>query len=109
MSMCDVCKKDKPNVRMSNVWGKEWADKWVCENCGNYKSEAVEFSTSEMTEQRQEYFNSILQPYRGGEVSKEFIEAHPKKAKKMFTKEQIKNSKYIWSDLKGWDNRKKSK
>lgn len=66
-----------------------------------------EFVPQKFHEERVEYANDMLQSHRGGELSKEFIEAHPKRAEQMLkdgaiTKEEIKNSKYVWrGDVKG--------
>lgn len=68
-----------------------------------------EFTTEKVKEERKQYFNSALQPWRGGIASKEFIEAFPNHAKRMFTKKEIRKSKYVWRDLPGWRYRNKSK
>lgn len=88
-SMCDIC---NPKLRIKSS----------------------ECTTSEIKEQRKEYFNSALQPFRSGELSREFVETYPTKVKKMvksgyITPEEVNKSKYVWKDLDGWDNRHKSK
>lgn len=66
-----------------------------------------EFVPQSLQEERVKYANDQLQSHRGGQLSREFIEAHPKQAKQMLkdgaiTKEDVKKSKYVWkSDVKG--------
>ncbi len=66
-----------------------------------------EFTTDKIKTERVEYANDQLQSHRGGQLSREFLEAHPKQAKKMLkagaiTKEDVKKSKYVWrNDVKG--------
>lgn len=47
------------------------------------------------------YEKDLLQPYRDGEFSKEFRDAHPESAKRMvkdgvITKQQHDNAKEVW-------------
>lgn len=56
----------------------------------------TEFTTQAIKEQRKEFRKDILQPYRNGEVSKEYIEQWGTKAIKADPKE-IKNAKRVWS------------
>ena len=59
-------------------------------------------------DERKEYFNSIVQPFRGNDLSKEYIEAHGTKGISV-TKEEVSNAKDTWKDLEGYDTRKASK
>jgi hypothetical protein len=63
---------------------------------------------NEIKEQRREYFGSILQPYREGELSREYVERYGTKGIKA-TPEQVKKAKYTWKDLSGWHDRHKSR
>lgn len=72
------------------VWG------WACANV-----RYPEFTTNQIKEDRLTYANDMLQSHRGGELSREFLEAHPNRAKQMIrdgaiTKEEVKKSKYVW-------------
>lgn len=67
-----------------------------------------EFTTNSIKEQRSQYLNSIIQPWRDGVPSKEFAEAYPDKAKKMF-KDEYKKAQYVWKDQANWNNRHKTK
>ena len=71
-------------------------------------SGAKEWVPESMVNERKEYFNSIVQPFRQGQLSKEYVEAHGTKGLNV-TKEEVKKAKYVWSDLKGFSNRHKSK
>jgi hypothetical protein len=68
----------------------------------------VEFTTDSIKESRREYKKDIIQPYRDGVLSKEYLETYGKTGITA-TKEQIKNAKYVWKDTKGWWQRGKSK
>jgi hypothetical protein len=81
-------------------------DGWVCEKW--FRSTAPEFVPESIKEDRQKYFNSLLQPTRGGEISREYLEAYGNGRLKA-TEKEIKNAKYTWRDLPGWSNRHKSK
>jgi len=50
-------------------------------------------------------FTDVIQPYRNGEMSSEFLEAYPEQAKR-YPKEDVENAKPVWKDLKGYENRK---
>lgn len=58
-------------------------------------------------DERVTYANDQLQSHRGGELSREFLEAYPNQAKKMLragaiSKEEVKKAKYVWNkDVKG--------
>lgn len=64
-------------------------------------------------EQARKYFKSMIQPFRQGKFSKEFVEAYPDKTKEMVkngmvTQAEVNNAKYLFKDLAGWKDRKKS-
>jgi hypothetical protein len=67
-----------------------------------------EFIPENVREERVEYFNSTIQPFRGGELSKEYVEAHGTEGIDVTDKE-VKKAKEVWKDLKGHKTRKKSK
>jgi hypothetical protein len=57
------------------------------------------YSNSEpdsIVQQRKKYGKELLQPRRGDTVSKEFCDAYPKQARKMFKPEEIRNAKEVW-------------
>ena len=64
----------------------------------------VEFTSKNIKEGRKEYFKSTIQRYRNGQLSKEFVEAYPERAKSMVeqgihTEKEIKQAKNVWSDI----------
>lgn len=67
-----------------------------------------EFMPEYIKDDRQEYFNSIVQPFRGDDLSKEYIEAHGTEGIKV-TEEEVRKAKEVWKDLPGHDTRKQSK
>jgi len=99
---CYACGEEHDDWAWNYVGGK-----WVCSAYFN-PSAPLEMVPESVKEERKEYFNATLQPYRQGELSKEYIEAHGTKGLNA-TKEEIKKSKYVWKDLDGWENRSKSK
>lgn len=67
-------------------------------------SRLIEFTSNEIKEGRKAHFKSIVQKYRGGELSKEFVDAYPERAEAMVkegvhTKKEIKNAKDVWGDI----------
>jgi len=67
-----------------------------------------EFTTDSIKGQRSEYRKDILQPYRDGVLSKEYLEEYGTQGIKP-SKEAIKNAKYTYKDTPGWWRRNKSK
>lgn len=101
---CVGCEKDHED------WAWKYSNEFEGWLCTKYHkpSGATELITEEIADQRKEYFNSTLQPYRGGELSKEYVEAHGLKGTNA-TKEEAKKAKYLWKDLPNWENRAKTK
>lgn len=63
--------------------------------------------SKELKKERVKYFKSILQPYRNGFLSREYIEAYGTKGIDV-TQKEINEAKYVYKDLDGWSNRHKS-
>ncbi len=59
----------------------------------------VEFTTEEVREGRRKYFKSTIQPWREGVPSKEYQDAYPERANKMFKKYKKSEIKNVWSDI----------
>jgi hypothetical protein len=91
-------------------WAWKYSNEFEGWFCSKYfkPSNAQEFVPERIVDERKEYFNSTVQPYRQGELSKEYVEAHGTKGVNV-TPEEADKAKYVWKDLKGWENRKKSK
>ena len=110
-TFCLYCNEEHEYYEWKN---KKWLmpdgttkDGWVCGKWTRVKGK-TEWVDETTKEQRKEYFNSTLQPYREGQLSKEYLEAHGTKGIKP-TQSQIKNAKHTWKDLDGWSTREKSK
>jgi len=81
---------------------------WKCPKCGEvYKGNrhkgVLEFTTDAIKEGRRKYRKELLQSHRGGELSKEYVEAYPNQVSAMIkegvtTKEKVKNCKNVWGN-----------
>lgn len=63
----------------------------------------MEFTSQEIRDGRVKYADHLLQPYRGGEVSKEYIQKYGTKGLKV-TEQEIKKAKNTWRDLSYYGN-----
>lgn len=104
-----ICVKHKKAHFSEGGWRlKDWETEegiisgWGCDNV-----KYPEFVPQHIHDDRVTYANDQIQSHRGGELSREFLEAHPKRAKEMLkngviTKEQVKKSKRVWgNDIPG--------
>ena len=71
-----------------------------------------EFVPESVHKDRVTYASDQLQSHRGGNLSREFVEVNPGRIKKMIkegalTKKEVKDSKYVWKEVKGWEKGKK--
>lgn len=66
------------------------------------KTEPLEFVTENIKEERKRFAKDILQPFRAGELSKEYVEKWGTKHLKV-TPEEVKKSKNVWSELEYYD------
>jgi len=79
------------------VDGLRWG--WICSRW--YKPKTYEFVPQRIKDERVKYRKEILQPYRSGELSREFVEAYPSQVKKMIksgavTKREVAKSMPVW-------------
>ena len=95
--------------------GKKHTDRnWKYINGGWYctkyhrPSKMGEFMPKSVKDERKEYFNSIVQPYRGDNLSKEYIEAHGTEGISV-TEKEVSKAKDVWKDIEGYSTRKASK
>lgn len=89
---------------------KSWkfvSGKWYCTK-HHRPNKMSEFMPEKVKDDRREYFNSIVQPWRGDDLSKEYIEAHGTEGINV-TKEEMSKAKDVWKDASGWNTRKHSK
>ena len=70
--------------------------------------QSVEFTTDFIKDSRREYAKDILQPWRDGVLSKEFVEEYGTTGV-VATESQVKNARYTNKGQKGWWQRGKSK
>lgn len=57
-----------------------------------------EFVPEHIKEERKEFKDQTIQPFRNGSVSREYLELYGDKHIKA-SDEEIKNAKYVWNDL----------
>ena len=62
---------------------------------------SIEVTTSEIKEDRKKFSKDLTQPFRQGELSKEYVEAYPDRVKEMVkeghvTQKEIVSAKNIW-------------
>jgi len=62
-----------------------------------------EVTTESIKEDRKKYADTIVQPFRQGQLAKEFVEAYPDRVKEMvkeknITQEEVKNAKPVWTE-----------
>ena len=106
ISFCVGCQKEHEDG-LGWKYSAEY-EGWVCTKFFKI-SPPNEYVPESVENERKEYFNATLQPFRsGGELSKEYIEAHGTKGIDV-TPEEVKRAKYVWRDLVGWGTRDKSK
>lgn len=60
-------------------------------------SKSIEFTSSEIKEQRKQYADHLIQPFYKGELSKEYIEKYGTKNIKV-TDAEVKKAKKVWRD-----------
>lgn len=100
--LCKGCKVEHEDKswRFDNGW---WCTKWHKPN------RMAEFMPDSVKDDRSEYFNSIVQPWRGDTLSKEYVDAHGIDGLDDVTKDDIERSENVWKDLPGWKTRRFSK
>src|ERR1700722_6864590 len=72
---------------------------FYCRNKNTLKpSPKQELTTDAIENDRKEFKKDIMQPFRNGQLSKEYVESVGTKYIKV-TDEEVKNAKNVWSDL----------
>lgn len=96
MITCPVCNNEPAN--RDSIFGVMPGD-----NCKQRRESQslpnvqVEITTQKIKDERKSYGKSIVQPYRSGVLSKEYLEAHGTKGINP-TKEEIKKAKNVWKE-----------
>ena len=68
--------------------------------CGDFfKPSVKEWVPERIKNERKQYFKDLVQPWRNGEPSKEFIDTYPERSKGMFTEKERKTAKNVWKDI----------
>ncbi len=74
-----------------------------CESCKLSKQlklpQPIEFTSDDIKWGRKEYKDHIIQPFRGDDVSKEYLDTYGTKGIKV-TPEEVKKAKYVWDETK---------
>jgi len=92
---CPICNKNEAGY-------KQFLGVIPCESCRKFSgklSKQVEFTSQNIKEERKQFAKDILQPFREGHVSKEYVEAYGTKHIDV-SKNEIKNLKNVWLEEK---------
>jgi hypothetical protein len=68
------------------------------QNTYNLPSVQVEMTGEIIKQERKDFARSIIQPFRAGELSKEYIDMYGTKSISV-TEEEVANAKEVWTDL----------
>lgn len=100
LEFCIACNKKITDYNWKNL-----GDGWICSK--HFKTSYVEFVPERIKESRKEFAKSQIQPFRNGELSKEFIDTYGTKHVSATPKE-IKNAKPVWKDIlpTNWESTK---
>jgi len=102
MNYCLHCQKEHKDANWKYVNGG-----WICSKAFK-PSRMPEFVPERLLDDRKEYFNSAVQPYRQGELSKEYLETYGDRGVNASEEEKAK-AKYVYKDLPGWETRERAK
>lgn len=103
---CPVCHK---NEAQASIYGII-----PCKDCQTRRNNQqlpdrqIEFTPDYVKESRKEYAKSIIQPYRGGVLSKEYIDTFGTKGIRA-TEDEVKKAEYVWDDQPNMSNLKDTK
>jgi len=91
---CAGCNK----VHDDTNW-KYTGDGWICSLW--FKPRQYEWTPKRIKESRKKYAKDIIQPYRGGSLSQEFVEAYPREVAKMVrkgavSKKEVARARNVW-------------
>jgi len=100
---CQGCQREHSdfNWKFKDYIDKEGRRKsgWFCRQY--FKPTAFEWVPDRIKEDRVEHAHDIVQPWREGEPSREFIKLYPDRAKKTFTEKEMRGARDVWRDVKG--------
>jgi hypothetical protein len=102
--LCPHCQKNEAVIHPQ--YGVIW-----CDDCNKklpvWHKGYPEFVPDSVKEDRKKYFKSALQPFRGGELSREYVKAYGTKGIKV-SPDQVRKAKDVWRDLPGHKHWEKS-
>jgi hypothetical protein len=100
--ICGNCKGEASRIKGYTDESGEYRE--YCNLCSALSSTGgyPEFIPNYIKEGRMKHRKDIVQPFRNGEISREFVDSHPEKAQQMFTPQEIKTAKPVWRDLPEW-------
>ncbi len=101
---CPTCKKNEAVIHP--LYGIVNCNE--CQQKPSSAGKSTEFTSESVREQRLEYKKDILQPFREGVLSREYLETYGTSGIEV-TKKQVKNATYTNSHEKGWWNLHKTK
>lgn len=88
---CPNC--NEPTTNVHPTFGVLSCDK--CNESQNVLGKYIEFTTEQIKSDRKEFASDLIQPFREGELSKEYIEKYGTSKIKV-SKEEIKKAKTVW-------------
>jgi len=113
MKIFDCVVHNKPHTSETGWVLKKWqTEQGEVEGWGCADVRYPEFVSQEIKNDRVTFASDMLQSHRGGNLSKEWIEAYPERTKALvkqgiITKQEVKKAKNVWGEVKGWEKGKK--
>jgi len=95
MTLCPQCHKNEAGY-------KQFLGVIPCDDCRKSSgklSKQIEFTSQDIKDQRKQFANDIIQPFREGHVSKEYVEVYGTKHIDV-SKNELKNLKNTWLEEK---------
>lgn len=111
VSYCVLCREEHDDTHWRNgKWNTEQGEisGWGCSKW--YRPAPLpEFIPQRIKDERPKYLKSMIQSHRGGELSKEWVESYPDRAKGMvkdgiITQKEVDKAKPVWKDLPNINN-----
>jgi hypothetical protein len=108
--LCAKCQKN--DAKIDQFYGPLW-----CDSCNAAKkpisNTMFEFTTDAIKEERGKYLKSIIQPFRQGELSAEYVRSYPQQVAGMVkegtvTHDQVRRAKDVWKDQPNYHNLEKT-
>ena len=87
-----------PNCHVREAGYKQFLGVTLCSECRKYSgklSKQIEFTSQNIKDERKQFAKDILQPFREGHVSKEYVEVYGTKHIDV-SKNELKNLKNCW-------------